>query len=258
MTALDIDRLLRRLESLHAIALLERTSSTNDIGRRVLDECIENEIPLPAAVIVAREQWAGRGRGARSWHSPAGNGIYATTLHSRPGKNLAALPLEVAVIVAEFLRETYRVDARIKWPNDILIGSKKIAGILIEARIHEDQVYALIGTGINITPFTEDVADSTTLAAESTVECIDVDSATEAFIEFIDTRLSSSSERAEIIERWSKLTIHEKGDRIVCRVGDQVIEGRWVGVDDFGCALLRQGDEIVRVSGGDLYRVEGA
>src|SRR5687767_6561819 len=150
MSAIDIRQLSDRLRKIESLAFIPRVASTNVIGRRVVDECIENDIPLPSAIIIAREQFAGKGRGARSWHSPANKGIYTTTLHSRAAGAINVLPLEIAVMLATFLRETYAVDARIKWPNDILVEGKKLAGILIEARTHDEQVYALIGIGINI------------------------------------------------------------------------------------------------------------
>ena len=118
------------------------------VARRIVHECIENELSLPQAIIVAREQFAGRGRNQRSWSSPAGKGIYATTMLMRPPSELGVLPLAIANIVASFLRETFGIDAGIKWPNDIYAAGKKIAGILIEARVSEERAFVIIGTVI--------------------------------------------------------------------------------------------------------------
>src|SRR2546421_13096629 len=105
---------------------MPRVSSTNVIARRIVNECIENELSLPQAMIIAGEQFAGRGRNQRSWSSPAGKGIYATTLITRPAAELQLVPLEMANIVATYLREVFAIDARVKWPNDVLVGGRKI------------------------------------------------------------------------------------------------------------------------------------
>src|ERR1051325_12040674 len=136
MIALATRRTVARLKRIGSHAVAPRVASTTLVARRVVGECIENELPLPQAMIIAGEQFAGRGRNARQWSSPAGKGIYATTLLTRPASELPMVPLEVANIVASFLRETFGIDARIKWPNDIPAGARKIAGILIEARMH--------------------------------------------------------------------------------------------------------------------------
>src|SRR5712691_3705222 len=148
MIELDTRRIVAGLKAIESLAVIQRVASTNLIARRIVSECIENEVSLPSAMIVAGEQFAGIGRNARAWSSPAGKGIYATTLHTRPAHELPLVPLEMANIVAAYLREVFGLDARIKWPNDIVIGGRKIAGILIEARMYEDRALMLIGTGV--------------------------------------------------------------------------------------------------------------
>src|SRR5438128_5452488 len=152
MFRLDTRAIVDRLTTIESLALIPRVASTNLVAHRIVNECIENELSLPQAMIIAGEQFAGRGRNDRSWSSPAGKGIYATTLVTRPARELQLIPLAMANIVATSLRSAYGIAARIKWPNDVLAGGKKIAGILIEARMQEDRVYLLIGTGVNVEP----------------------------------------------------------------------------------------------------------
>jgi BirA family biotin operon repressor/biotin-[acetyl-CoA-carboxylase] ligase len=85
---------------IESVALIPRVASTNLVARRIVNECIENELSLPQAMIIAGEQFAGRGRNARTWSSPAGKGIYATTLLTRPVAELPFIPLGMAVVVA--------------------------------------------------------------------------------------------------------------------------------------------------------------
>ena len=119
-------------------------------------------------MIIAGEQFAGRGRNARQWSSPPGKGIYATTLLTCPAETLSLVPLEMANVVASYLREVFGIDARIKWPNDILAGGRKIAGILIEARVVEERAFLLIGTGINVEPVTDDLRPNAVAISEVT------------------------------------------------------------------------------------------
>src|SRR6266702_797829 len=167
MIQLDTRRLVERLTTIESIALIPRVASTNLIARRVVAECIENELSLPRAMIIAGEQFAGVGRNARSWSSPAGKGIYATTLFTVPVAELALVPLEMANIVGSYLRDVFAIDARIKWPNDILVGGgRKIAGILIEARIQEERAHLLVGMGINVEPVRDDARPNAVAISE--------------------------------------------------------------------------------------------
>ncbi|HWS72956.1 MAG TPA: hypothetical protein VN605_12625, partial [Thermoanaerobaculia bacterium] len=116
---IDTQQIVARLRTIESLALIPRVASTNAVARRVVTECIDHELSLPQAMIIAREQFAGRGRNQRSWSSPAGKGIYATTLLSRPLSELPVIPMAIANVVASFLREVFAIDARIKWPNDV-------------------------------------------------------------------------------------------------------------------------------------------
>jgi BirA family biotin operon repressor/biotin-[acetyl-CoA-carboxylase] ligase len=256
MITLDIRRIVDRLTTLESIAVIPRVASTNLVGRRIVNECIENELSLPKAIIIAGEQFAGRGRNARQWSSPAGKGIYATTLLSMPATQLPLVPLEMANIVASYLREVFAIDARVKWPNDVLVGGRKIAGILIEARMNEERAFLLIGTGINVEPVTNDTRpNATTISEVSTRDFRGIDVAIEAFIEHLDRRLGRPLEREAVLEEWREYSIHETGDRIQCLIGDRNVEGTWGGIDEHGRALLRNGVETIAVSAGDLILV---
>ena len=256
MFHLDTRSIVPRLKTLESLALIPRVASTNLIARRNVSECIENELSLPQAIIIAGEQFAGRGRNDRQWSSPAGKGIYATTLLTRETHELPLVPLSMANIVASFLRDTYAIDARIKWPNDILVNGKKIAGILIEARIHENRAFLIIGTGINVEPVHDDARPNAAAISEvSARNFTGLDDATLAFIEHVDERLSHGLDHDEVLEEWRSLAVHSPGDRIQCVLGDRTVTGTWVGIDEQGRAVLRSGDETIAVSAGDLTLV---
>jgi BirA family biotin operon repressor/biotin-[acetyl-CoA-carboxylase] ligase len=122
------------------------TLGTPRLHLRVTDSTNERAKALAAGaphglLITASEQTAGHGRQGRSWAAPAGEGLLMSiVLREWP----ELLPLVAAVAVAQAVGE----DARIKWPNDILIGGRKVAGILVEGRPQES--WAVLGIGVNV------------------------------------------------------------------------------------------------------------
>jgi len=250
---IDTKHLVPRLRTIESLAVIPRVASTNLIARRIVSECIENELSLPQAMIIAGEQFAGRGRNERFWSSPAGKGIYATTLLTRPVSELALVPLAIANIVASYLRDTYAIEARIKWPNDVLADRKKIAGILIEARIQEDRAFLMIGTGINVEPVKDHTRPNAISIREATTRPFTgVDDATRAFVEHLDEQLSHPLEHDTVLEQWRALAIHRPGDRIHCVLGEKTVDGTWARIDEEGRAVVNTSEGTIAVSAGDL------
>jgi len=112
------------------------TDSTNARARE-----LAHDGALHGTLVTATEQSAGRGRQGRTWSAPAGQALLMSLILREWH---ALLPLAVAVAVAETAGEA----ARIKWPNDVLLGGRKVAGILVEARPQEG--WAVIGIGLNV------------------------------------------------------------------------------------------------------------
>jgi BirA family transcriptional regulator, biotin operon repressor / biotin---[acetyl-CoA-carboxylase] ligase len=253
---IDTRLIVPRLRVLESLAIIPRVASTNLIARRIVTECIENELSLPQAMIIAGEQFAGRGRNDRSWSSPAGKGIYTTTLLTRTAQELPLVPLAMANILATYLRETYAIDARIKWPNDVLVGGKKIAGILIEARMQDDRVFLLIGIGVNVEPAADEARPNAITIREAVSGPFDgIGTATLAFIEHVDERLSHTLDHDDVLAEWRKLAIHKSGDRIHCVLGDRTIDGTWSGIDEYGRALIQSDGQTLPVSAADIILV---
>jgi BirA family biotin operon repressor/biotin-[acetyl-CoA-carboxylase] ligase len=121
---------------------LRLATSTNDIGR---------ELAVAGApsgtVVTADEQTAGRGRAGRSWSAPAGAALLASAILRPLGEPHSLLPLAVPLAVCEAIESLAPADCAVKWPNDVWIGERKVAGILIEARPPD---WAVIGVGVNL------------------------------------------------------------------------------------------------------------
>ena len=183
---IDTRAVVGRLHTLESLAIIPRVASTNLIARRILDECLDNELSLPQAMIIAGEQFAGRGRNERAWSSPPGKGIYATTLLTRPAEQLPLFPLAMASVITMFLREHFDIAAGIKWPNDVLVDRRKIAGILIEARIQDERAQMIIGTGINVEPMEhEERPNATSIREVARRGYNGIEAATIAFVEYL-------------------------------------------------------------------------
>jgi BirA family biotin operon repressor/biotin-[acetyl-CoA-carboxylase] ligase len=250
---IDTRRAVADLKTIESIAMMTRVSSTNSVAQRIVAECVANDLSLPQAMILAEEQYAGRGRNQRTWSSPAGKGIYATTLLTRSARDLALVPLEMANIIASFLRERFAIDARLKWPNDVLADNKKIAGILIEARVQEDRAFLIIGTGINVEPvFGDDRPNATSIHELAPDRFHGLDAATLAFIEHADAYLSRPLARDRVLGEWRSMTIHSPGDRITSIINDRRISGTWNGIDEEGRALINDGSVTLAISAGEL------
>ena len=126
-----------------AVRVVARCDSTNS---RLLKE------GAPAPVLLAcEEQTAGRGRRGRRWHSSPGSSITFSLACpvARPVRELAALSLVAGVAVARALRGLGARSVELKWPNDLVVGSAKLGGILVETRAQAGATLAVVGVGLN-------------------------------------------------------------------------------------------------------------
>jgi BirA family transcriptional regulator, biotin operon repressor / biotin---[acetyl-CoA-carboxylase] ligase len=105
------------------------------------------------SVWLADEQLAGRGRGGHAWHSAAGEGLYVSILLrlALPAARMQLLPLAAGLAAAEAIHAVSGLTVDLRWPNDLLVGPKKIGGILVEARTESKApLDAVVGVGINV------------------------------------------------------------------------------------------------------------
>lgn len=140
---------LGRLLDVPRLELLERTPSTMDVAHALAAD------GAPAGTLVlADEQTAGRGRSGRTWRSAPGSGIWMTLLE-RPNDaaGVGVLSLRLGLRAAPVLDRFSPMPVRLKWPNDVIAGGRKLAGILVESRWRGEQVdWIAIGVGLNVRP----------------------------------------------------------------------------------------------------------
>lgn len=252
MSNLDVRQLVSRLDHIESVALLSSARSTNDVARRVVAECAEGELPLPSAMIVALEQTEGKGRGQRTWHSPSGSGIWTTLLLERPVAAMSLLPLEAGILVADFLRDRFALEARIKWPNDVLVEGRKLAGILIEARTRNSTSLAMIGIGINVLPLGGDAPAGSASAAEMSGRSAVLAEEIEAFALRLDRELFDGEAAPSIIGRWRALCAHREGDLVSFHHGESVLRGSWRGIDEAGHARIEVDGAVRSFAAGEI------
>ena len=122
--------------------LLDTVDSTNTFAK-------EKSLNKDYLVVISEQQTAGRGRQGKEWYSPNAGNIYMTIKFR--DKNPAPLSLIIGLLISEAMDSVsgQKINAELKWPNDLLINKKKICGILIESEMSADEVEFIVGIGIN-------------------------------------------------------------------------------------------------------------
>lgn len=146
----------------HTIVFYEETTSTNDMARKLAEEGYPD-----GTVVIAEQQTGGKGRMGRQWKSQKGTGIWMSILlrPDIPPKSASKLTLIAGLCVCKAVRSVTGLEAGIKWPNDVLIGNKKICGILTEMNAEMDQIHSIvvgIGINVNITEFPDELQQKAT------------------------------------------------------------------------------------------------
>ena len=229
----------------HGFRLVELASvaSTNDVARRLADA------GEPAGLIVrAERQTAGRGRHGRNWQSPPGN-LYASLL-LRPGRpiaEVASLSLIAALSLAEALDQLSAgaLAPVLKWPNDVLFGGAKLAGILLEsvADARDPMPALIVGMGVNVgwAPDADLPYPASCLAAHGLE--VTPRQTLEALLPPLRRRLDRWELHGFPAQREDWLArAAGRGAPVAARIGKRVVRGTLVDVDPGGAACVERPD----------------
>jgi BirA family transcriptional regulator, biotin operon repressor / biotin---[acetyl-CoA-carboxylase] ligase len=239
---------------------LDVTTSTNDHALLLAAQGAPN-----GTVVVAEEQTKGRGRLRRDWLSMPNRGIYMSILLRNP------LPVRVApqstylaaLALVKVLRSEFDLPSSIKWPNDVLIGSKKVAGILTEMQSDQDYSrFVVIGIGINVNYSLEDFGESFRYPATSiSIEIGRTLKRQHLLLGFLN---QFEKDYEEFLEKGLAVVIPQletysgilgKSITVIC--GDRKILGKAEGFTPEGALLLLRSDgEQETIWVGDVARVE--
>lgn len=243
-------------EADYELELFEEIASTNSHLLNVAQDGVSHR-----RVSVAELQAAGRGRRGRVWHSPLGAGLTFSLLwrFQRPLAALSGLSLAVGVALVRTLRTVGVSAARLKWPNDVLVAERKLAGILVETQGDMlGPAAAVIGIGINVQRCQRDVAHGT-VGAVSLAEVLagqppDRNDLLLAILSELDCVLSSFDRAgfAPFVEEWQTVNAWPRRQVMITGLGMESVEGCLLGVDRHGALRLNTATGVRTILVGEV------
>jgi BirA family biotin operon repressor/biotin-[acetyl-CoA-carboxylase] ligase len=238
------------------IRVFERTTSTNDVISRLARDGMAEGM-----VVFAEAQTHGRGRLGRKWIAPARKGLWFSVL-LRPDiapQTATQLNIAAATALARAITMETGVIPEIKWPNDILIGGRKVVGILTELSAELDHVKEVtLGIGVNVNleanEFPPELRKLATSLKIETGRAVDRPALAVAILRELDADYHriGRGQFDSLAEEWQErcTTI---GHHVAIRVGERVVRGRAESLDGEGALLLRtQHGHLERIIGGDV------
>jgi len=230
---------------------LTQTASTQNVARAEA----QRDAPEGTAVL-AEEQTGGRGRLGRPWISPAGKNLYLTLVMRPPARHLRVLSIVAPLAMAEALEGAAGLTCRIKWPNDVLVGGRKIAGVLIETDLAGAAVkYALVGMGVNVNfdaAAVSEIADIATSVRRELGRDGSREEVLAALLNAFEARYTDAQEGDAAFRAW-RSRLETLGRRVRATLGERVEEGVAEDVDAQGSLLIRREDgSLVTVEAGDV------
>jgi BirA family biotin operon repressor/biotin-[acetyl-CoA-carboxylase] ligase len=258
--AIHADDLLSRLGKARVVGrdirVFQETTSTNDVIEKLARDGVKEGV-----VVFAESQTKGRGRLGRKWMSPARKGLWFSVLlrpRLRP-QAITQLTIASATALVRAIRSQTGLMPEIKWPNDVLVGGKKVAGILTEMHGELDTVkYVILGIGVdvnlNASEFPGDLRRLATSLKIESGESLDRAGLAAEILRELDrdyTRVCSRQFEA-VADEWEE-RCETIGRNVVIQVGDRRVQGRAESLDGDGALLLRtQHGHLERIIGGDV------
>jgi BirA family biotin operon repressor/biotin-[acetyl-CoA-carboxylase] ligase len=237
-----------------AIRIVAETGSTNADLLAALKDL------AGPTLLIAEKQTAGRGRAGRIWHSAPGASLTFSLAwrFKLPVQALVGLPLAVGVVIAETLA-MFDLPARLKWPNDVLVEGKKLAGILIETAsvdtMGHEASWAVTGIGLNMgipdgiaAQIGRPIANIAWLAEldQDMLMAMLLNGLSEAMVQFEQDGLGAFT------QRWNNLHAYRGQAVAILDNGRVLHEGRAVGIDEIGRFVLDTGAGRVAIMAGDV------
>jgi BirA family biotin operon repressor/biotin-[acetyl-CoA-carboxylase] ligase len=220
-----------------------------------LDSTMTEAAKLAAAgaaggtVVVAAEQTAGQGRLGRSWHSEPGSGLYMTVI-LRPKLCPDSLPivtLALGLAVAEGIRQIAGVACDLRWPNDVMVGDRKCAGIL--AQLYDGVLLAGIGINVNHSSFPGEIASMATSLRQATGREHSPDDLMQAVLDHIDSQMDLllRDGKAPVLRAFTEASSYVRGRRVIVDQGDNELHGTTEGLNEQGFLWVREDNGIRRL-----------
>lgn len=227
-------RILENFGCLHC------TASSNALARELVELYLNEEQGLPVTVLVAEEQLQARGRSGKAWSAPAGKGLYLTVVRPAAEREpLSVTPIAAARWLRDAIEEATRVAAGLKWPNDLYVGRRKLAGVLSEARTQGEDTYVAVGIGLNVLGTAASVgAPGATTLEEEAGHPFELARVLQAVLDKIDRELAAPAWEREV-ERWERASLHRVGDPMTVIQAGEEITGEYLGLSPDGFLRLK-------------------
>lgn len=236
--AFDVDGVAERLPN-RMVLWLEETDST------MLDAARLAESGFPSGSVVGAElQTAGQGRLGRSWHSEKGNGLYFTVVLRLPlaPDSLPMATMAVGLALGEAISQVSGVAVDLRWPNDILIGEKKVCGILVQQ--HPHSLACGVGVNVNQSSFPDDIASIATSLRIATGKEISREDLFLQALSAMDRHLEIlvNQGKEAILRLFTAASSYVSGRRVVVDQASDQLRGTTAGLDANGFLILRRDD----------------
>lgn len=224
------------------ILVFDETGSTNDVVARLAHDGAREGL-----VVFAESQTRGRGRHGRVWVAPRGKGLWFSVL-LRPEFPVAAFP-RITVAASVAVARAVGHNARIKWPNDVTVAGKKLAGILTETR----DGAAILGIGIDVNCARDEVPEvATSLLLETGQRQNRLALAAVVLTQLDEYYRLAAEDFGRVTDEWARLST-TLGRQLVVRMGDRRIDGHAQALDGDGALLLRRDNgSVERILGADV------
>jgi BirA family biotin operon repressor/biotin-[acetyl-CoA-carboxylase] ligase len=233
--------------------------STNSHARRLAEQRAQE-----GEVVIAESQTHGRGRLGRRWVSPPYVNLYLSVIlrPTLPPIDAPQITLMAAVALADALAAFIPVLPAIKWPNDILAGGKKVAGVLTESACHGERIdFVILGIGVNINYPVESMPDAIQKRATSMISFTGTNVSRESVVRRLIQDLDRCYGELEelgfqtVAPRW-EARFELRGKKVRVEMTDRIIIGTARGIDRDGALLVEDGrGEVQRVVAGDVVPV---
>jgi BirA family biotin operon repressor/biotin-[acetyl-CoA-carboxylase] ligase len=231
-----------------AVRFFPSVGSTNDVAATL----------PPGSVVVAGQQTAGRGRRGHTWFSPPGSGLYVSVVLTPsaarvdPPRATMLLTLAAGVAIAEGVEAATGLTVDLKWPNDLMVSGRKLAGILAEGG--GDTV--VLGYGINVleTAFPPELRERATSLQSELGRAVARDlvldetlaALSQRYGDLVDGRFDA------ILDAWRRRAPAASGARVTWTTNNATLSGVTDGIDDRGALLVHVGNRVERIVSGEL------
>jgi len=203
--------------------------------------------------VVSEVQTHGRGRSGRSWKSPRGGLWFSTII--RPKIRINRIPLLyfwVANALRKGVEEVYGVQSELKWPNDIVVDWKKLAGILIETKISGPElVYAILGIGLNVNLTAEQLPTGATSIFLVKKKRFNLEKTLRPILTVLERNYETLRDESAVVADWWEHCAHRMRP-VIIETGNGKIRGKWVGVNPDGSIIIQTEQGNITVADGTL------